>query len=86
MQKHNNPLLLRVTAEEATKERGSEEGKRGEAAQETERIQDSQSDGTMYNCRCTFICSMEWRPDDRQRPRNKQLYNGRCEVMSSTYS
>jgi hypothetical protein len=44
------PLLIRDSAEEATKERGSEEGekreKRGEAAQETERMQDSQPDST----------------------------------------
>jgi hypothetical protein len=30
MQKHNNLLLIRDTAEEATKERGSEEGERRE--------------------------------------------------------
>jgi hypothetical protein len=46
------PKHLMSTAEEATKERGSEgekREKRGGAAQETERMQDSQPDGTKLN-------------------------------------
>jgi hypothetical protein len=59
-QAHNNPVLIRGTAQEATKgwrsEGGEKREKKGGAAQETERIQYSQQDGTRVSWRRCLWC------------------------------